>query len=262
MIEVKNIVACYEKKQVLNGISFKIEKGQNLSIVGRNGCGKSTLLKVLSGNLNFKGEVNIDGKSLKNFKGKQLAKKIGLLSQSTQIYFNYTVFDIVMMGRYAHQSSSFFSTITNEDKEVVLSALKTVDIIDLKDRKVDTLSGGQLQRVFLAKVIAQDPEILLLDEPTNNLDLFYQIDFVNFLKKWGKEKNKTIIGVIHDINLAMELSRNSLIMDNGEVKIIGKNEIVFTSEEFLNIYKMDTVNFMIKSLENWKMINKNIKEIF
>ncbi len=262
MIEIKKIIAGYGKKQILNNISFKVETGQNLSIIGRNGCGKSTLLKVISRNLDFEGDVIIDGINLKDFKNKQLAKKIGMLSQSTQIYFNYSVFDIVMMGRYPHQNSGFFATTTAKDKDIVLNALKVVDIIDLKNRTVDTLSGGQLQRVFLAKIIAQDPEIVLLDEPTNNLDLFYQIDFVNFLKKWGKEKNKTIIGVIHDINLAMELSSSALILDNGVMRIMGENEKVFKSKEFLEIYKKDTISFMANSLEKWKVINNNYKGDF
>ncbi len=259
MLEIKNIKAGYSNIEILKDISFKVNKGESLTVIGKNGCGKSTLLKVLSGNLDFKGEILIDGVSIKKLKHRQIARKICMLSQSTQLYFNYTVYEIVKMGRYVHSKSRIFNNYTKEDEKIVLEALQIVDLADLKNKPVNTLSGGQVQRVFLAKIIAQDPEVLLLDEPTNNLDLPYQIEFINFLKQWGKEKNKTIIGVIHDINLAMELSENALLMDKGKIKMIGENKKVFTSKEFIDIYKIDTINFMANSLEKWVDINEKCK---
>ncbi len=256
MIEVRNVKAGYDNKQILNGVTFNVSEGESLSIIGQNGCGKSTLLRVLSGNLDFSGEVFIDGVDIRKIKSKELAKKVCMLSQTTQIYFNYTVYDTVMMGRYVHQKGGFFSSITDEDRDAVIKALEVVNLLEFKDKAIDTLSGGQLQRVFLAKVIAQDPEIVLLDEPTNHLDLCYQVEFVNFLKAWSKEKNKVIIGVIHDINLAMELAPRTMVMDKGEIKIIGNNEDVFVSEEFSEIYKMDVINFMVSSFKKWEKIGQ------
>ncbi len=259
MIEVKNVRAGYDNKQVLNDITFNVDKGECLSVVGQNGCGKSTLLRVLCGVIEFKGEVIIDGKSITKYKSKDLAKKICMLSQSTQIYFNYTVYDTVMMGRYPHQKGGIFSGVSAEDKNAVDDALKIVDIYNLKDEFIDQLSGGQLQRVFLAKVIAQDPEILLLDEPTNHLDLNYQIELIKFLKVWGKEKGKTVIGVIHDLNLAMELSKKTLLMGKGEIKAYGENLEVFTSMAFKDIYKSEVVDFMVSSFKKWEVIGEKLE---
>ncbi len=255
MIEVKNVTAGYDKKQILNGISFNVKEGEILSIVGQNGCGKSTLLRVMCGTLAFEGEVLIDGKNIKKYKPKELAKKVSMLSQTTQLHFNYTVYDTVFMGRYPHQKGGLFSTTTTEDRVIVENALKVVEMYDFKDRTVDELSGGQLQRVFLAKIIAQDPDIVLLDEPTNHLDLVYQVELVEFLKKWGKEKNKTIIGVVHDLNLAMELSPKALMMDNGSIVSFGENQEVFTSKAFKSIYGQEVINYMVNSYEKWNNIS-------
>ncbi len=260
MIEVKNVTAGYDKKQILNGISFRVKEGDSLSIVGQNGCGKSTLLRVMCGTLDFDGEVLIDGKNIKKYKPKELAKKVSMLSQTTQIYFNYTVYDTVFMGRFPHQKGGLFSTATAEDREIVENALKVVEMYDFKDCTVDELSGGQLQRVFLAKIIAQDPDIVLLDEPTNHLDLVYQVELVEFLKKWGKEKNKTIVGVIHDLNLAMELSPKVLLMKSGAIANYGENQEVFTSSEFKSIYGLDVIKYMMKSYEKWNNIGTVLAE--
>ncbi len=260
MIEVKNVTAGYDKKQILNGISFYVKEGETLSIVGQNGCGKSTLLRVMCGTLDFKGDVIIDGKNIKKYKPKELAKKISMLSQTTQLYFNYTVYDTVLMGRYPHQKSTLFGSTTTKDREIVEEALKVVEMYDYKDVTVDELSGGQLQRVFLAKIIAQDPDIVLLDEPTNHLDLIYQVELVEFLKKWGKDKNKTIIGVIHDLNLAMELSPKTLMMNKGSIASLGDNQEVFTSKAFTSIYGVDVINYMVNSYQKWNNINGALLE--
>lgn len=259
MIEVKNVSAGYDGKEILHSINLSVNKGESISIIGKNGCGKSTLLRTMCGVLDFTGDVIIDGINIKKYKSKDLAKKVCMLSQTTQVYFNYTVYDTIMMGRYAHQKSSIFGSVTENDRVVVENALKTVDMYDLKDSYINTLSGGQLQRVFLAKVIAQDPEILLLDEPTNHLDIVYQIELIKFLKNWSKEQGKTVIGVIHDLNLAMELSENIVLMDNGQIKCNGSSETVFTSNEFKEVYDVDVVDFMVNSYKKWYNIGNIIK---
>ncbi len=259
MIEVKNVYAGYDNKEVLKGISFTVDKGECLSVIGQNGCGKSTLLRAMSGIIDYKGEVIIDGVNLKKYKPKELARKVCMLSQNTHIYFNYTVYDTVMMGRYPHQKGGVFGGISKEDRVAVEEALKVVDIYNLKDAYIDELSGGQLQRVFLAKIIAQDPEILLLDEPTNHLDLNYQIELIKFLKNWGNEKGKTVIGVIHDLNLAMELSKKTLLIGRGEVVAHGENLDVFTSKAFKEIYNTEVVNFMVSSFKKWELIGKALE---
>jgi len=259
MIQVDNIQAGYQGSPVLHGISFELESGKNLSIIGPNGCGKTTLLRVLAGVLPFSGQVQLDGVNLRDFKRKALAKKVAMLSQATQLYFNYTVFDTVMMGRYVHESDNWFgigNSTSTADQEAVISALETVDMLQFKDREVDTLSGGQLQRVFLAKIIAQNPDIVLLDEPTNHLDLSYQIELIDFFQKWSKETGKTIIGVLHDLNLAMRLSDHVLLMENGNMKAFGTNQDVYASDALLSAYRMDVTGYMLDTLEKWKVMAK------
>lgn len=254
MIKVKNVCVSYEDKKLLKNISFEIKKGQNFSIVGPNGCGKTTLLRAISSTIDFKGEIFLNDRSVKEFTRKELAKEIAMLSQVMNIYFNYTVFDIVMMGRYVYNDSKFSILENKEDIKKVEETLKIVGLYDVKNREIDTLSGGQVQRVFLAKVIAQDPNIILLDEPTNHLDLSYQVELINFLKKWSTENGKTIIGVLHDINLAMLLTDNIILLNNGEIKALGKTSEVLSSKDINEVYKMDIKKYMLNTLKKWEQI--------
>ncbi len=254
MITVNNLRAGYDGNEILRGVSFELKSGDNLAIIGPNGCGKTTLLRALAGTLPYSGDALLDGVNVKTLKRKALAKKISMLSQTTQSYFNYSVFDLVMMGRYVHESGSLLGGISEKDRYAVIEALQTVGCLELQNRGIDTLSGGQLQRVYLAKIIAQDPEIILLDEPTNHLDLSYQIELIRFLNDWSKQKGKTVIGVLHDINLAMLLSDNALLMENGSVKAYGKSRDVFCSDTLKGAYKMDIAAYMLETLRKWEAI--------
>nr|WP_317358806.1 ABC transporter ATP-binding protein [uncultured Tyzzerella sp.] len=252
MIKINNVSAYYNKFKALNNISFNIEYGQNLSIIGPNGCGKTTLLKCISNNINFEGNIYINDENIKSLKRKQLAKKIGMLSQLMSISFNYSIFDTVMMGRYVHQNR-FLINNDKKDIDIVLDALKIVDLLDIKDKYISNLSGGQLQRVFLARLIAQDPDIILLDEPTNHLDFKYQIELIKFLKQWGENNNKTIIGVIHDINLSMLLTDNILILQNGNMKCLDKSQNILKSNILNEIYNINIKDYMLETLKKWEI---------
>lgn len=254
MIKVKEISAGYGGADVLHDISFSLDPGENLSIIGPNGCGKTTLLRVIAGTIGFSGEVLLNDSSVRSMRKKVLGKKVAMLSQHTQIYFNYTVFEIVMMGRYVHGSGSLLDRPSKFDRLAVETALKRVGMLELKDRDVDTLSGGQLQRVFLAKLLAQDPDVILLDEPTNHLDLSYQVEMIRFLKEWSAKEKKTVIGVLHDINLAMLLSDKVLLMEDGRIKALGKCKEVFSSGALESAYKMDVAGYMLEMLKQWEEI--------
>lgn len=254
MIKLENVFVSYENRDVLKGISFEIKPNENFSIIGPNGCGKTTLLRAICNTLDFRGNIFLKDKDIKSYGRKELAKEIGMLSQVTQIYFNYTVFDIVMMGRYVHSNSRFSILDNKDDIRKVEEALKIVGVYDIRNREIDTLSGGQIQRVFLAKIIAQDPNIILLDEPTNHLDLSYQVELIKFLKNWSKEKEKMIIGVLHDINLAMLLTDNIIVLNDGEIKEIGKTKEVLSSDNINKIYKMNIKEYMVQTLKRWENI--------
>lgn len=254
MITLHDVKAGYNGTQILHGVSFELKDGENLSIIGPNGCGKTTLLRAIAGTLPFTGDILLDGVNIKTMKRKALAKKVSMLSQTTQLYFNYTVLETVMMGRYVHEDGGLFRSVSDTDKNAVMAALETVDMLCLKDREVDTLSGGQLQRVFLAKILAQDPDIILLDEPTNHLDLSYQIELIRFLNAWSKRDGKMVIGVLHDINLAMLLTDNVLLMENGCIRAFGTNKEIYTSDVLGAAYKMDVAGYMLETLRKWERL--------
>ncbi|MCL2287355.1 MAG: ABC transporter ATP-binding protein [Firmicutes bacterium] len=252
MLTLKNVNAGYGGGDIIKNISLEIAPGQNLSIIGANGCGKSTLLKVMAGLLPYKGEIILDGKPLKYMKRKEISAKIAMLSQITALYFSYSVYDTVMMGRYVHEKNGLLSATSRHDKEMVLHCLKTVNMLDEKDRDITKLSGGQLQRVFLARTLAQDPQIILLDEPTNHLDLKYQVELLDYLIVWAKENNRSIVGVLHDINHAMRLSEYVLAMRNGEIAKYGKG--IITGELLKNVYDVDVVGYMRQTLASWNNV--------
>lgn len=254
MIEVKGLSAGYGGTDVLHDISFSLRPGDALSIIGPNGCGKSTLLRAMAGVLPFSGEVLIDGESIRGMEQKHLAKKVSMLSQSTQVYFNYTVFETVMMGRYVHARGGILGGSTGEDRAAVEAALQAVDLSSLRDREVDTLSGGQLQRVFLAKILAQSPDIILLDEPTNHLDFSYQLSLVRFLKDWAAKEKKTVIAVLHDINLALLLSEQILLLEDGVTRAFGQSRDVLSGDALAQTYQMDVVGYMLESLKKWEQL--------
>jgi len=250
MLEVKNLYAGYGNGDVLNGISFTARQGECLCIVGPNGCGKSTLLKAIARIINYRGTVELESHDLAQFPRKELAKKIALLGQSAQIFFPYTVYDTVSLGRYAY-ASGFLKSLSGEDREIIEATIKKLDIWDIKDRMIDELSGGQLQRVFLAKTLAQTPDIILLDEPTNHLDLKNQIELMRYLKTWIRENNKALIGVFHDLNMVQHFGDTALLISNGAVAAQGDTGNVLNSKTLVDVYGIDIRTFMAESLGKW-----------
>ncbi len=245
MIEIKNLRAGYDGSDVIKNINLQIHSGENLCILGPNGCGKTTLLRIIAGVLGFQGEVLLDGVDIRRIKRKVLSQRVGLLSQNTSVYFNYSVLETVMMGRYAHSGSEA------SVREAAVSAIERVGLTAQMHREIDALSGGQLQRVFLAKLIAQDPEVILLDEPTNHLDLGYQVELIKFLHEWSVRENKTVIGVLHDINHAVRLADRIVLMSGGEIKAAGDTKEIVTSAALSEVFGMDIKGYMKESLSLW-----------
>ena len=252
MLKLNNVSAGYNGIDVVKDISLIVNNNENLSIIGPNGCGKTTLLRVVASILPFKGAIEIDGKPLRGMKNREISLKIAMLNQISGIYFSYSVFDTVMMGRYLHIKNKMFGLPAENDREYVMRCLEAVDLVRDADRPITKLSGGQLQRAFLARTLAQEPEIILLDEPTNHLDLKYQIELVEYLKKWAGEGKRSVIGVLHDINLAMKLSDNIMIMKDGKVKAQGKADEVITDSLLKEVYEVDVAQYMRESLKMWE----------
>ena len=250
MLEVKNVRCGYDNNEIIKGVSFNVEPGSNLCIVGPNGCGKSTLLKSIANLLNYKGSILLNGKEISKFNRKDLAKNIALMSQASSIYFPYTVYETVSLGRYAHLKG-VFSRMSKSDEEIIIKSIENVGLLDLKDKLISELSGGQLQRVYLARAFAQDPNVILLDEPTNHLDLKYQIEMLEYLNKWSKENNKIVIAVLHDLNLVQTFGEKVVMMKYGKVATAGNAREVLNGDKLKEVYGIDVKTFMIEALEKW-----------
>ena len=252
MLTLNNVSAGYGGDDIIKNISLTLAAGESLAIIGPNGCGKTTLLRTIANLLPFSGDIKLAEKSLRNMKRREIATHIAMLSQISGIYFSYSIFDTVMMGRYPHIKDNLLGMPSATDKEQVLRCLETVGLIDEKDRDITTLSGGQLQRVFLARTLAQEPQILLLDEPTNHLDLKYQAELVEHLKNWATVNKRAVIGVFHDINLALRLSNKLLVMKDGRIEALGTATEIVNSNLLEHIYEMDVAHYMQESLKIWQ----------
>ena len=235
MLEVKNVRCGYDNNEIIKGVSFNVEPGSNLCIVGPNGCGKSTLLKSIANLLNYKGSILLNGKEISKFNRKDLAKNIALMSQASSIYFPYTVYETVSLGRYAH-IKGVFSKIGKEDDEIILKSIENVGLLDIKDKLITELSGGQLQRVYLARAFAQDPDIILLDEPTNHLDIKYQLQIMDIVKSL----NLTVIAAIHDLNIAAMYCDRLVALKDGQIVGAGKPKDLLTEKFIKDLYEVDT----------------------
>lgn len=251
MLEIRDVRCGYDDKEIVKGVSFNVKRGNNLCIVGPNGCGKSTLLKSIANLLDYKGNIKLDSKEISKLNRKDLAKNVALMTQASNIYFPYTVYETVALGRYAHLKG-VFSRINKEDDEIILKSITNVGLIDIKDKLISELSGGQLQRVYLARAFAQDPDVILLDEPTNHLDLKCQIEILDYLNRWTKENNKIVVAVLHDLNLVQTFGEKVVMMNNGKIISSGTAKEVLSRENLKEVYGVDVKGFMIDALEKWK----------
>lgn len=253
-IELRHVSAGYrtdDTKNILHDVSFSVPKGRNVCILGKNGCGKTTLLRVMIGLLPSAGEVLIDGMPLRKMKRKEIAKHLALMSQFSDIYFSYSVWETVLLGRYLY-SSSLLGNPSKEDAEAAEECLRATNLLELKDRQITELSGGQLQRVFLARTFAQGAPVILLDEPTNHLDLKNQKELVKNLREWSAGGSRTVIGVFHDIALALEMADYLIMMKDGRIAAEGRAEDVLSGEMLQEIYGFDVSAYMKERMERWK----------
>lgn len=239
-LEVENLNFTYKKELALKDISFSIKKGQFLSIIGPNGSGKSTLLNNLSNIENPQsGSINIYDEDINEYESKKLARTIALVPQDTFISYGFSVLDIVLMGRFPHLNR--FEKESEEDFKIVNKALKKTNTFHLRDRNVNEISGGERQRVIIARALAQESEIIFLDEPTSHLDINHQIDLLNLLKQLNEERNTTIVLVIHDINLASRYSDEIILMDGGKIVSKGAPEKVVTRKNIEKTYGLNVI---------------------
>jgi iron complex transport system ATP-binding protein len=258
MLEIENLYSGYGGADILRGVGLGVDRGEILCIAGPNGCGKSTLLKTIARILKYRGSIRLDGRELMSFSGKQLAQKIALMGQTSQMYFPYTVYDTVSLGRYAH-TRGFLKFLSPGDRSFIEKILDKLELSDDRRRMINELSGGQLQRVFLARTLVQDPDLILLDEPTNHLDLKHQLELLYYLTHWTRENQKAVIAVLHDLNLARRFGDRIALMYEGRIAACGAAGEALNDGILRKVYGIDIRGFMVESLERWKSGKERIK---
>lgn len=250
-LEAKEVYCGYDGKDVVKGLSLEVKSGELMAVTGVNGCGKTTLLRAFAGIIGYKGSIKLSGREIRDYSRTELSAKTALLTQTSAAgdYAEYTVEETVLMGRYARKKG-LLSGITALDKAAAEECMEKSGITELKDKKITELSGGQLQRVFLARAFAQEPEIILLDEPTNHLDQKHRFELMTMLRDWISQ-GKSAVGVFHDLGFAAAVSDETAVIDEGKCVLFGNSKEVCRSEMLSEIYGFDIKSYMKSMLELW-----------
>jgi len=236
MIKLRDVSYHYGSKPVLKDISFDVNESEFLGIIGPNGSGKTTLLRIIAGFFEpAAGCTLLHDNNILRLKKKQRAQQIAVVSQYHMVNQYYTVKQLIQMGREPHLS--FLKRLKNEDHKLIEHIVSKLDLQDMQDRLVRSLSGGELQRVLIAKALIQDTPILLMDEPTNHLDVHHQIKVLDLLRA-HKRAGKTIVTVFHDLSFAARYSDRILVLNN-ELEMIGKPAEILNAEMMQKVFKTD-----------------------
>jgi len=251
MLKAEHITVRYGEHTVVEDLSFELKEGQWLMLAGPNGAGKSTLIETISQGVPYTGQIALEGKDIRRCKPSQLAKKIGVLAQKNTVGYAYSVEEVVGLGRYAY-TSNFLSTRDDDGHDQVEKALELTGLTELRRASVLTLSGGELQRTFLAQVFAQNPQVLILDEPANHLDLVYQKHIFSLIGEWLKHPGRAVMSVVHDLSLARRYGTHAVLMNRGKCAAQGDIQQVLTPENLCAVYDMDVYEWMREMLGQWK----------
>ncbi|MDR0610188.1 MAG: ABC transporter ATP-binding protein [Planctomycetaceae bacterium] len=238
LLSVNNLTVKRKTKILLDAVSFNVIRGEYLTIIGANGAGKSTLLKCLDNILtSWTGNILFEGQSVRKIAQRKLARRIAYVQQFMPNIFSFTVRQRVEMGRYPHLRP--LSSISETDQQIVDEAMRSMDIVHLADRFVETLSGGEMQKVQLAAALAQQADVLCLDEPTTYLDYKHQREIGQWLRMFNQKQGKTIIEVTHDVNRAAMDATHVIALSSGKIVFDGNPELLMSREYLRNIYGVD-----------------------
>jgi iron complex transport system ATP-binding protein len=222
----------------MESVSFAIDEGQIVAVIGPNGSGKTTLLKIMNGTLiPDNGQMLIDGKETGKWPRKEMAQKVAIVPQEAAVTFPFFAEEIVLMGRFPHLSNYRFED--RKDYRIVHEAMEKTDTLHFASRRFDELSAGERQRVLIARALAQEPKILLLDESTVFLDLKHQAQFLHLLKQLNISQKLTVIFVTHDINLAAQNAHRIILLDSGKIYAIGMPADVITATNIKEVYDVN-----------------------
>lgn len=242
MLRVENVTVRYGAREALRGASLHLQAGQWLMLCGPNGAGKSTLVGAIGGGVPYTGRILLKGRDVRGMKPHRFARMVGVLPQHNSVGYAFTVEEIVRMGRYAHRRGLFSGG--QGDEASVERAMAVTGLESLRHQNVLTLSGGELQRVFLAQVFAQEPEILVLDEPANHLDLKYQQQLFALIGDWLKQSGHAVITVVHDLSLARRYGTHALLLSGGETVAQGEIGTALSPDPLRQAYQMDVYAWM------------------
>lgn len=238
IVQTRDLEIAYGDVKIVTGLNLAFQRGRITSIIGPNGCGKSTILKTISRIMKPQsGAIYLDGKAIIEQSNVEIAKKMAILPQTPQAPDGLTVEELVAYGRYPHQKG--FGKLSILDKEKIQWALKITNIDEFRERPLDSLSGGQRQRVWIAMAIAQDTELILLDEPTTYLDLVHQLEVLQLLQKLNQEEKRTIVMVIHDLNMAARFSDYMVTVKKGKIIEQGTPDEIMTPEVLKKVFSID-----------------------
>lgn len=236
-IQARHIDVAYDDHLIIDNLSVSLPKGAITTIIGANGCGKSTLLKALTRILGVKkGQILLDGQAITTLPTKAVAKKMALLPQILDGTEGITVYELVSYGRFPHQK--YLGSLTAHDRSRIHWAMEMTKITELANSTVDSLSGGQRQRAWIAMALAQDTDTIFLDEPTTYLDLNHQLEVLELLQGLNKESGKTIIMVLHDLNLSARFSDHLIAMKKGQIRYQGSPQAIITPACLKDIFQI------------------------
>ncbi|MBB6446927.1 adenosylcobinamide amidohydrolase [Bacillus benzoevorans] len=239
MINMQNLVGGYTQSPIINGIDLQIKQGEFFALLGQNGSGKTTLFKLITGQLPIKsGKISISGKEIQSLSKIEKAKKMAVLTQEVMVSFDYTVEEIISLGRYPHQRG-LFKQISHKDRKVIDGVMEITNISDFRKSQFRKLSGGEKQRVLLAKALAQEPEILLLDEPTNHLDIKHTFHMLDLLKERQQTMGLTIFAILHDLNVASLYADRIALLHNGRFLEVGDVDRLRKVEQLKKVYEVN-----------------------
>ena len=238
LISVRNLTYRVGSKTLLDNLSFEVQPGEYATIIGPNGAGKSTLLKCLDNILtNWSGEILLDGVSLKQIPQIHLARRIAFVQQSVSKLFSFTVRQLVEMGRYPHLN--WLAPLSEEDQHIIEESMTAMGIVHLADQTIETLSGGEMQKVHLATALVQQADIFFLDEPTTYLDYKYQSEIGRLLRTINQQQTKTVIEVTHDVNRALLDATHVIALSGGKIVFDGSPDYLMDTDHLQNIYGID-----------------------
>ena len=250
MLTVQNVTVRFGGLTAVDGVSLSLSAGQWLMLAGPNGAGKSTLLNAIAQGVRYEGRICLGGRDMRDYRPDERARRIGVLAQRHDVGYDYTVEEVVGLGRYAH-ARGFLGARDARGREMVERALRLTGMEPLRSKSMLALSGGEVQRAFLAQVFAQDPEILLLDEPANHLDLPFQRHIFGLIQDWLAQSGRAVLCVVHDLSLARRYGTHAALMHHGRCVAQGETDAVFTPENLRRVYGMDVHAWMGEMLAQW-----------